>query len=42
MSKRRTHNPDFKARIAMGAIGGRKKIQEIAADHAIHPIRVSQ
>jgi putative transposase len=26
----------------MEAIGARKKIQEIAADHAIHPIQVSQ
>ena len=42
MSKRRTHNPEFKARVAMEAISGRKTIQEIAADHAIHPIQVSQ
>ena len=26
----------------MKAISGRKTIQEIAADHAIHPIQVSQ
>jgi len=26
----------------MEAISGRKKMQEIAADHAIHPIQVSQ
>jgi len=26
----------------MEAISGRKSIQEIAADHAIHPIQVSQ
>jgi hypothetical protein len=38
MSKRRTHSPEFKARVAMEAISGRKTIQEIAADHAIHPI----
>jgi len=38
MSKRRTHSPEFKARVAMEAISGRKSIQEIAADHAIHPI----
>jgi len=37
MSKRRTHSPEFKARVAMEAISGRKTIQEIAADHAIHP-----
>jgi putative transposase len=42
MSKRRTHTPEFKARVAMEAISGRKTIQEIAADHAIHPIQVSQ
>ena len=42
MSKRRTHSPEFKARVAMEAISGRKTMQEIAADHAIHPIQVSQ
>jgi transposase len=42
MSKRSTHSPEFKARVAMEAISGRKTIQEIAADHAIHPIQVSQ
>jgi putative transposase len=41
MSKRRTHSPEFKARVAMEAISGRKTIQEIAADHSIHPIQVS-
>ena len=42
MSKRRTHSSEFKARVAMEAISGRKTIQEIAADHAVHPIQVSQ
>ena len=42
MSKRCTHSPEFKARVAMEAISGRETIQEIAADHAIHPIQVSQ
>jgi hypothetical protein len=35
LSKRRTHSPEFKARVAMEAISDRKTIQEIAADHAI-------
>ena len=35
MSKRRTHSPEFKAKVAMEAISGRKTIQEIAADHAV-------
>jgi transposase-like protein len=42
MSKRRTQTPEFKARVAMEEISDRKTIQEIAADHAIQPIQVSQ
>jgi putative transposase len=42
MSKRRTHSPKFKARVAMEAINGRKTLQEIATDHPVHPIQVSQ
>jgi putative transposase len=42
MSKRRTHSPEFKARVDMEVISGRKTTQEIAADYAIHSIRVSQ
>lgn len=42
MSKHGTHSPEFKARVAMEAISGRKTIQESAADHSIHPIQVSQ
>ena len=38
MSKRRTHSLEFKAELAMEAISGRKTLQEIAADHAIHPV----
>jgi putative transposase len=33
MTKRRTHSPEFKAKVAMEAITGRRTIQEIAADH---------
>ena len=42
MSKRRTHSPEFKPKVVMEAISGRKTIQEIAADHGIHPIKVIQ
>ena len=42
MNKRRTHTPEFKARVAMEAISSRKTIQEIAADPDTCPIRVSQ
>jgi transposase-like protein len=42
MSKRPTHSPEVKGRVAMEVISGRKTIREIAADQAIHPIQVSQ
>jgi|694.fasta_scaffold08390_7 transposase-like protein len=35
MSKRRTHSPEFKARVAMEAISGPESIQEIATNHNI-------
>ena len=42
MTKRRTHIPEFNVRVSMEAISACKTIQETAADHAIHPIQVSQ
>lgn len=42
MSKRRTNSRNFQARVAMKAICWGRTIQEIATDHAIHPIQVSQ
>jgi len=42
MSKRRKHSHEFKARVAIKAISGRKTLQQIAAYHDIHPIQVSQ
>jgi len=38
MSKSRTYNPEFKARVDIEAVCGRKTFQEIAPDLAIHPI----
>ncbi len=40
--RRRTHSPEFKARVAMEAAKGIKPIHEIAADNEIHPVQVSQ
>ena len=42
MSKRRTHIPEFKARVAMEAISVRKTLQALAADGAERIIQVSQ
>ena len=41
-NKRRTHSPEFKARIALEALKGLKPIHQIAADNEIHPVQVSQ
>jgi transposase len=40
--KRRTHSPEFKARIALEALKGIKPIHQIASENEIHPIQVSQ
>jgi putative transposase len=42
LNKRLVHSGEFKTRVAMEAIRGRKAIQEIAADHAVQSILVSQ
>lgn len=40
-AKRRRHNPEFKARVALEAIKGAKTIQEIAKEYEVHPVQVS-
>ena len=42
MRKRRTHSPEFKAKVSMEAISGRQTIQEISAYGAERLIRVTQ
>jgi len=37
MSKRRTHSPEFKSKVAMEAISGPADAQEIAADPRVAP-----
>ena len=41
MPKRRKFTPDFKAKIALEALSGEKTIQEISANHGLHPNQVS-
>jgi hypothetical protein len=38
MSKRCTHSPECKAKVATEAISGRKTLQEIAADNTMAPL----
>jgi transposase/putative transposase len=40
--KRRRHDPEFKARVALEALKGARTIQEIAGEYSIHPVQVSE
>ncbi len=40
--KRRRHDPEFKARVALEALKGVKTIQEIAKEYDVHPVQVSE
>ena len=40
--KRRQHNPELKAKVALEALRGIEPVHAIAARHAIHPVQVSQ
>ena len=41
-AKRRRHDPEFKARVALEALKGTKTIQQIAKDFDVHPVQVSE
>ena len=41
-AKRRRHEPEFKARVAIEALKGLKTVQEIAKEFEIHPVQVSE
>jgi transposase/putative transposase len=40
-AKRKRHDPEFKARVALEAIKGVKTVQEIAKEFDVHPTQVS-
>jgi transposase/putative transposase len=40
-AKRRRHDPQFKARVALEALKGLKTVQQIARDFDVHPMQVS-
>ena len=42
MAKRRHHSADFKAKVALEAVRGVKTSNEIASQHGIHPVQISQ
>lgn len=42
MPKRRTHPPEFKARVALDALCSKKTLAELAASYELHPVQVCQ
>ncbi len=42
MSKRRQHNPEFKARVALEAVKGEWTVAELASRYAVHPTMINQ
>ena len=41
-AKRRRHDPAFKAKVALEALREGKTIQQIAKEHDLHPVQVSE
>ena len=40
--KRRTHSPEFKARVALEALKGIKPVHQIASENEVYPAQVTQ
>lgn len=41
-TKRRRHDPQFKARVALEALKGIKTVQQIAKEYELHPVQVTE
>lgn len=41
-AKRRRHDPEFKARVALEALKGERTLQEIAKEFEVHPVQISE
>lgn len=42
MSKRRNHDPAFKARVALEALKGERTVSELASAYGVHPTMIHQ
>ncbi len=40
--KRRQHNPEFKARVALEAVKGERTVAELASRYGVHPTMINQ
>jgi len=39
---RRTHSPEFKARVALDALQNKEQLAQVAARYSLHPVQVCQ
>ncbi len=42
MKKRRNHDAGFKARVALEAVKGERRVSELAAEYGVHPTMIHQ
>ena len=42
MSKRRTHAPAFKAKVALAALSGNKTIAELSTEYGVHQTQINR
>jgi transposase len=40
MSKRKEHHPEFKAKVALGALKGEETVSELASPFGVHPTMI--
>jgi transposase len=41
-AKRRRHDPEFKARVALEAVKAVKTVQQLAKEHDLHPVQITE
>ncbi len=42
MSRRRQHNPEFKARVALDAVKGERTVAELTSRYGVHPTMINR
>ena len=42
LKKRKSHPPEFKAKVGLEALGGMKTTNQITQEYGVHPVQVEQ